>query len=144
MQKVLNIFLTDRGVVEMKYERAILWSEVFKRLFWEFKAIVSMENLFYSLIMEILTKSTIFYPKLWTEFWFSRLFVWAGWKKTLYLKKYHKNETHLRLLAHIFTKLSQNVCLINTHILMYWYTRSNCTLWKASWFCCIFLGIFIH
>ena len=41
------------------------------------------------------------------------------------LKKYHKNERHLCLVAYIFTKLSQNVCLINTNILMYWHFRCN-------------------
>ena len=35
----------------------------------------------------------------------------------LYLKKDYKNERHLCLIAHIFTKFSQNVCLINMHIL---------------------------
>ena len=34
-------------------------------------------------------------------------------------KKYHKNEQIMRLITHIFTKLLQNVCLINTHIFMY-------------------------
>ena len=37
----------------------------------------------------------------------------------LCLKKYHKNERHLRLVAYTFTKHSHNVCLINTRILMY-------------------------
>ena len=40
-------------------------------------------------------------------------------------KKYHKNERHLRLVTHIFSKLSQNVCLFNTHILIYWHARCN-------------------
>ena len=35
------------------------------------------------------------------------------------LKKYHKNERNLRLVTYTFTKLSQNVCLINTQILIY-------------------------
>ena len=41
--------------------------------------------------------------------------------KTLYIilvdlvKIYHKNERDLRLVTHILTKLSLNVCLINTH-----------------------------
>ena len=47
------------------------------------------------------------------------------------LKKYHKNERHLRLVTHSFTKLSQNVCLIDTHILIYRYARCNCNLWKV-------------
>ena len=37
------------------------------------------------------------------------------------------------------TKLSQNVCPINTHILMYRYAWCNCKLCKALW-----LSIFIH
>ena len=53
-------------------------------------------------------------------------------------KKYLKNKRHLRLVTHIFTKLSQNVFLFNTHILMYQYARCNCKLWKAIWFYCIF------
>ena len=34
-------------------------------------------------------------------------------------KTYPKNERHLCLVKHCFTKLSQNVSLINTHILMH-------------------------
>ena len=34
-------------------------------------------------------------------------------------KIHHKNEWHLCLVAHRFTKLSQNVYLVNTHILVY-------------------------
>ena len=41
-------------------------------------------------------------------------------------------------LTHIPTKLSQNVYLINTHILIYRYTRCDCKLWNASWFYCVF------
>ena len=35
-------------------------------------------------------------------------------------------------------KLSQNVCLIKTHILTYWHARCNCVLWSDPWFCCVF------
>ena len=49
-------------------------------------------------------------------------------------KKYHKTERHLSLVTHNFTKLSQNVCLISTYILIYRYARCNCKLWKT----CIF------
>ena len=49
-----------------------------------------------------------------------------------------KNERHLCLVLHICTKLSQNVCLINTQILVYWHAKCNCKLWKALWFYCIF------
>ena len=52
------------------------------------------------------------------------------------LKTYHKKR-HFCLVAHSFTKLSQKVCLINTHILMYWCARCNCKLWKVFWFYCI-------
>ena len=63
-----------------------------------------------------------------------------GWAKTLtyVCKKYHKNEWHLSLVAHTFTQLLHNMCLINTHIFIYWYVRCNCKLWKALWFYCIF------
>ena len=47
-------------------------------------------------------------------------------------KKYHKNEQYLCLVTHIFTKLLQNVCLINTHILIYRHARCNCKLWNYS------------
>ena len=59
-----------------------------------------------------------------------------GSSKTLpyFWKKYHKNEKHLCLVTHIFIKLSQNVCLINKHILIHRYTLCNCKLWKALWF----------
>ena len=58
---------------------------------------------------------------------------------TLCLKeKYYKNEWFLRLVTHIFTKLKQNVCLINTHIFIYQNARCDCMLWKAIWFYCIF------
>ena len=46
--------------------------------------------------------------------------------------------------THCFTKLLQNMRPVNTHILMYWYTKCNCKLWNLSWFCCVFLRIFIH
>ena len=53
-------------------------------------------------------------------------------------KKYHKNERHLCLITHFFTKLSQIVFLITMHILMYRYAIYNCKLWKAFWFYCVF------
>ena len=36
-----------------------------------------------------------------------------------FLGKNHKNQPHFCLVTHSFTKLSQNVHLINTHILIY-------------------------
>ena len=68
--------------------------------------------------------------------------------KTLYLdrsktlpnvrKKYHKNERHLCLVRHNSTKLSQNMCQIDTHILIYWYIECDCKLWNALWYYCVF------
>ena len=43
----------------------------------------------------------------------------------------HKNERRWRLVGHSFTKLSQNVCLVNTHILVYWNARCDCKLWNV-------------
>ena len=37
----------------------------------------------------------------------------------LYLEKYHKNELHLYLIGNSYTKLSQNMSLINTLTLIY-------------------------
>ena len=59
-------------------------------------------------------------------------------------KIHHKNWRHLRLIAHRFTKLSHNVCLVNTHNLIYRYARCDCKLRNVLWFYCVFLGIFIH
>ena len=53
-------------------------------------------------------------------------------------EKYIKNERHLSLVTHSFTKLSQNVCLIDTHILMYRHARCDCKLWNTLWFYCDF------
>ena len=62
----------------------------------------------------------------------------------IFEEKYHKNERHFCLETHSFLKLSQNVCLINTLILMYPYDRYVCKLWSAFRFYCIFFGgIFI-
>ena len=38
----------------------------------------------------------------------------------------------------IFTKLSQIMCLINIHILIYQYARCDWKLWNISWLCCVF------
>ena len=40
-------------------------------------------------------------------------------------EKYDKNERHLRLVTHFFTKLSQIVCLINSGIFIYRFTRCD-------------------
>ena len=52
--------------------------------------------------------------------------------------KFQKNERHLSLVTHSFTKLPQNMCLINTQILVYWHARCNCKLRKALWFYWVF------
>ena len=62
----------------------------------------------------------------------------------LYLKIISKIERHLCLVTHTFTKLSQNVYLINTYILMYCYARCSCKLWKVPWFYCVFFWIFLN
>ena len=49
----------------------------------------------------------------------------------LCLKNISQKGTRLCLVAYIFTKLSQNVCLINTHILIYRYARCDYKLWNA-------------
>ena len=93
-----------------------------------------------------LLKNTVFYPILSLrgrifDFWDS-LF---GQVKNIALcqKKYHKNVQQLCLVTHSFAQLSQNVCLINTHILINWYARCNCKIWKVLWFYSIFL-VFSH
>ena len=69
------------------------------------------------------------------DFWFSRSFSWAGRQHCPKSEKqYHKNGCHLHLVAHFFTNLSQNVCPINTQILIYRHSRCVCNLWHAFWF----------
>ena len=49
------------------------------------------------------------------------------------------------LVRHIASPNFHRLCLVNTHILVYWYARCDWKLWKATWFYLgIFLGIFIH
>ena len=57
-----------------------------------------------------------------------------GRSKTLsYIwKKYHKNERHLCLVWHSFTKLSQNVSNWYKHFDI--YARGDCKLWNGTWF----------
>ena len=50
------------------------------------------------------------------------------------LKKYHKNGRYLSLEEDIFAKISQNMCLLNTHILICQHARCGCKLWNASCF----------
>ena len=72
------------------------------------------------------------------DFW-SRLSGQFG-NIALCLGKNHKHLRHLRLVAHIFTKFSQTVCLINIHISIYRHTRCDRMLWNALWFYNIFLA----
>ena len=58
-------------------------------------------------------------------------------------KIYHKSERLLCLLAHIFTKRAHNVCLINTHILVYQCVWCDCSLRNAPWFYSDFI-IYFH
>ena len=60
----------------------------------------------------------IFYPKI---------SLWAEGHTALCLK-----------IICIINKLSQNMCIVNTHILIYWYVRCDCKLWSSIWFYCIF------
>ena len=63
---------------------------------------------------------------LWKVLWFHFLFLRIFHTITTCLKRYN------------FIKLLQNVCLINTHILIYWHARCNCQLWKALGFYYVF------
>ena len=53
-------------------------------------------------------------------------------------KIHHKNEQNFCLVAHNFDKFSQNVCLVNTYILIYWHARYDCKLWNTLWFYYVF------
>ena len=55
-----------------------------------------------------------------------------------FLKVISQKWEALCLVPHIISKLTQNVYLINTHILIYWHARCDCTLWNAIWFYCVF------
>ena len=64
----------------------------------------------------------------WPDFSFLTMF-YAGCP--IFEKVYHKNKQYLWLVTYIISKFSQNLCLINTHIFIYWHTRCNCKLSKA-------------
>ena len=65
----------------------------------------------------------IFYE---TDIIFSRPFIRAVRKHCpMSGKQNYKNERLLRLVAHINTKISQNICLINIHSLIYRYARCD-------------------
>ena len=59
-------------------------------------------------------------------------------------KKYHRNERHLCLVAYSFIKLSQNICLINIDILMYWQITCSCKLWHAPLLWLVFFKEFLY
>ena len=62
----------------------------------------------------------------WPDFLFSILFFGQIVNIATYdWKLFHKNGPLLFLVTHIFTKRSQIVCLIHTHILIYWHVRCN-------------------
>ena len=89
---------------------------------------------------KIFNKNTVFCSKLSLRGWQDSdfrdcLFRQIG-NTALCMKKYHKNEQHLCLVTHSFTKLSQNMCLIN---MVYQY--ANC---RTPLDLIFFFGIFIH
>ena len=84
----------------------------------------------------------LFLPLLEIDILIFETVFWTN-RQRVVLKKNRKNQRHLCLATHIFTKLSQNVYLINTHILEYRHDRLDCKLWNAHWFYCLFC-IFIH
>ena len=54
-------------------------------------------------------------------------------------KIYYRNDRNF-----FFTKLLQNVCLIDIRIFMYHHARCDCKLWNALWFYYVFVYFFIH
>ena len=69
---------------------------------------------------------------LWARFLiFTTLFLGRSAALPYIWKIHHKNERHLRLVAPIFTKLSQSVYPINIHFFIYWHARCDCKLWNA-------------
>ena len=76
---------------------------------------------------------------LWIRFLiFKTVFLCRSTTLPYVWKIYHKNEWYLRLVVPIFTKLSQNVYLVNTHIFIFWHARCDRQLWNVSWFYCVF------
>ena len=68
---------------------------------------------------------TLNYPNM-AQIWIFEPLSLSRAKTLTYVRKKNKNEWHLSLLIYSFTQLSHNVCLINTHIFIYWYVRCNC------------------
>ena len=58
------------------------------------------------------------------------LYVWKTWENILQKRaSFAFDSTYCH---------SQNVCLLNSHILIYWYARCDCKLCDAHWFYCVF------
>ena len=88
----------------------------------------------------ILTKNNVYYKFFlkYHNFLFVTQSFWEGRRHCPISEKNHLYEQNFCLEAYIFTKLSQNLCLINTHILTYWHARCGCKSWNAFWFYCVF------
>ena len=65
--------------------------------------------------------------KLWKVLWFHSNFGYFGYFFSC-------------LNCYISTKLSQIVCLIDVHILVYQHAKCGCTLWQVIWFNYFFFG----
>ena len=86
-------------------------------------------------ILSVICRRHLLFVFAWAGFLISNTIFCHRMETLTYVwKLYHKNEQHLRLEAHIFIKLLQNLYLINKHILKYWHARCNCKLW----FYCVF------
>ena len=66
-----------------------------------------------------------------TWFLISSVF-WAGWQNCLLSEK----------ISQKYTTFLSNVCLINTHILIYQHARCNSMLWNSLWFYTVFFDYF--
>ena len=91
-------------------------------------------------ILKIKVLANSIKKSLQNENWFwAKINTMGRSKRLSYVwKKYHKNEWHLCLVEHSFTKLSQNMWLINIHILIYWYARCDWKLWNFPCFIAFF------
>ena len=76
----------------------------------------------------------------WPDFLFWKLFYWTSQATLWYVwKKYPKSERHLHLVAHIFTKISQIMCLnkkMDKKVNLYnylWLRQSSFTIEFRKW-----------
>ena len=60
------------------------------------------------------------------------------WKKSQKWTVFVLSASNFHIMCSMFIKISQNVCLINKHILMHWYARSDCKLWTPFDFVAFF------